>query len=436
MKPRILLWIIILLLVGAILVDVPKFPKITLPGTNYSFTFPSDRFPIKLGLDLQGGVELVYQANMDQIPEVEKDQTLNSVKGVIERRVNPTGTSEIVVQTAKVGGLRRIIVDLPGAKDASSAAELIGRTAQLEFKEMPTDLRPEATASGIPPIFLATPTGLTGSDLKQNGAKAEPDSRGGGWQVTLEFTSEGSKKFAEITKRNIGKQLPIFLDEQILSAPTVSQEIIGSAVITGSFTAQEAKDLAKLINGGALKVPIELIQSRSISASLGAESVKKSLVAGLIGLGIILIYMVAYYGFLGLVADAALIIYALLVLAIFKTGLFILPPVTLSLPGIAGFILSIGMAVDANILIFERMKEEKRWGKSPRSALELGFSRAWSSIRDSNISSLITASILYYFGTGLIKGFAVTLAIGVLVSMFTAVVVTRTFLRLLTRGAR
>ncbi len=247
----------------------------------------------------------------------------------------------------------------------------------------------------------------------------------------MEFTSEGAKKFAEITRRNIGKQLPIFLDEEPIQAPVVQTEIIGgNAVITGSYTAEQAKSLSIQLNAGALPVPIKILEQRSIGASLGQQSINKSIVAGVVGLSLVILYMCFYYGFLGVLADLALLVYALITLAIFKTGLFILPPVTLTLAGIAGFILSIGMAVDANILIFERMKEEKRLGNSPRMALDLGFKRAWSSIRDSNISSLITAGILYFLGTGLIKGFALTLAIGVLVSMFTAVTVTRTLLRL------
>ncbi len=226
----------------------------------------------------------------------------------------------------------------------------------------------------------------------------------------------------------------MFLDNLPISwpPPIVQQEIIGgNAVITGSFTTDEAKNLAIQLNAGALPVPVKILQQRSIGPTLGQESINKSLIAGIIGLGVVVVYMGVYYGLLGLIADVALVIYTILVLAIFKTGLFILPPVTLTLAGIAGFILSIGMAVDANILIFERMKEEIRSGKSKSLALDLGFKRAWSSIWASNTSSLITAIILYGMGTSLVRGFAITLAIGVLVSMFTAVVVTRTFLRIL-----
>lgn len=427
------MWFIILITLAAIFVDSPKLP-ISSPINNFL-----NKFPIKLGLDLQGGSELVLQTQMDKIPEENRDSALESARGVIERRVNLFGVSEAQVQSSKVGSERRILVELPGLKDASSAANLVGKTAQLDFREIPSTISAtmsEATKSGIPLVYFAAPTGLTGADLK----KAQVTYGGGrgaiksGPEVSIEFTPEGAKKFADITKRNVGKELPIFLDDQPISAPTVQQEIDGgNAVITGQFSVEGAKNLAIQLNAGALPVPIKILEQRSIGPTLGQESVNKSLVAGIIGLTIVALYMAFHYGLLGIIADLALLIYTLLILTIFKTGLFILPPVTLTLAGIAGFILSIGMAVDANILIFERMKEERRWGKSKTLSLELGFNRAWSSIWASNVSSLITATILYAFGTSLVRGFAITLAIGVLVSMFTAVVVSRTFLRILVR---
>ncbi len=437
MRPRKLLWLIILLTLLAVFLDLPSFPKLpaklVIPKVNKELPLPNlSPVPIKLGLDLQGGVELVLQAQMDKIAAADRDDALESARQVIERRVNGFGVSEAVVQSAKVGSDRRILVDLPGVSDASQAANLVGKTAELDFREEPASYPPEASQSGLPPVFFFTKTNLTGADLQKSQVTFSSSGKNTGAQVEIQFTPDGAKKFDDITKRNVGKPLAIFLDDQPVSynPPIVQQEIIGgNAVISGNFTSDQAKQLAIQLNAGALKVPVKILSERSISASLGQESVQKSLVAGGIGLVIVILYMIGYYGWLGLIADVALIIYTLLVLAIFKTGLFILPPVTLTLPGIAGFILSIGMAVDANILIFERMKEEKRWGKLPKKALELGFNRAWSSIRDSNISSLITASILYYFGVGLVRGFAITLAIGVLVSMFTAVVVTRTFLR-------
>ncbi|MBI2596044.1 protein translocase subunit SecD [Candidatus Daviesbacteria bacterium] len=443
MKPRRILWFIIILVVFSIFADLPKvsfeLPTLKINGSNF---FGDKKinlnqfvgvFPLKLGLDLQGGTQLVLQTQMEKIAAGDRDKALESAREVIERRVNLFGVSESVVQASKIGGERRILVDLPGIKDASEAALLVGRTAQLDFRELPATESAEATKSGIPAIYFAKPTGLTGADLKRaqvtfgsGGAKQA------GPQVSVEFNEAGAKKFAEITKRNVGRQLPIFLDDTPVSAPVVQQEIAGgNAVISGQFTTDEAKKLAIQLNAGALPVPIKIIEQRSIGASLGQESINKSLVAGSLGLLVVIIYMALYYGVWGIIADLALIIYSLFVLAIFKTGLFILPPVTLTLAGIAGFVLSIGMAVDANILVFERMKEERRWGKSAVQALDLGFKRAWTSIKDSNISSLITASILYFLGTGSVKGFALTLAIGVLVSMFTALVVTKTFLKLL-----
>lgn len=411
--------------------DLPKLPgDPAVPGIGIGINNFLDKFPIKLGLDLQGGTQLVLQTQDDKITEEDRDNALESAREVIERRVNLYGVSEAIVQSSKVGNQRRILVELPGLKDASAAANLVGRTAQLDFRELPATSSVEATPSGE---MAFIPTGLTGADLKKaqvvyGGTNTSSP------QVQIEFTSEGGNKFAEITKRNVDRPLAIFLDDLIVSAPNVEQEILGgTAVITGRFSADEAKNLSIQLNAGALPVPIKILEQRSIGPTLGQESVNKSLVAGAIGLLVVMIYMAAYYGLLGFIVDLALLIYTLLVLAIFKTGLFILPPVTLTLAGIAGFILSVGMAVDANILIFERMKEEIRWGKSKKIALELGFTRAWTSIWASNVSSLMTATILYAFGTSIVRGFAITLAIGVLVSMFTAYVVSRNFLRIVVR---
>ncbi len=420
MKPRMLLWFIIVLVALSLVVDIPYFPQIN--------------FPLKLGLDLQGGTQLVLKTQMDKIEPQDRDSALESAKDIIERRVNLYGLSETIIQTSKIGEERRILVELPGLKDATEAAQMVGKTAKLEFKELmatpSADLVSEATSAAV---FVET--GLTGADLK----RAQVTFGGGqdikaGPQVAIEFTPKGAEKFAQVTKRNVGKPLAIFLDDELVNTPTVQQEILGgNAVITGQFTTDEAKNLSIQLNAGALPVPIQILEQRSIGPTLGQESINKSLVAGVIGLVVVAVYMAVYYKVLGLVADGALVIYTLLILAIFKTGLFIMPPVTLTLAGIAGFILSIGMAVDANILIFERMKEEIRWGKSQTLALDLGFKRAWSSIWASNVSSLMTAAILYGMGTTLIKGFAITLSIGVLVSMFTSYVVSRTFLKLIIR---
>ena len=433
MRPRILPWVILVITILSIVIDLPKLPTLKFLDKQFELSFP-----LKLGLDLQGGTQLILSTEMDKIDSQNRDTALEAAKEVIEKRVNLYGVSEAVVQTSKIGEERRILVELPGIKDASSAANLIGKTAQLDFRELPATLsaqEAQATQSGIPLIYLSKDTGLTGADLRKAQVTFGGTQTGNsGPQVAVDFTDEGAKKFAEITKRNIGNSLPIFLDGQPISAPTVQQEIVGgSAVITGQFSTQEAKELAIQLNAGALPVPIRILEQRLIGPTLGQESVNKSLVAGIIGLGIVIVYMAVYYGYLGIIADVALLIYTAIVLAIFKTGFFILPPITLTLAGIAGFILSIGMAVDANILIFERMKEELRWGKSKVSALDLGFRRAWSSIWASNVSSLITATILYAFGTSIVRGFAITLAIGVIVSMFTSYIVTRTFLRLIIR---
>lgn len=464
MRSRKILWLIIILTVLAIFVNFPSTSQlpnnINLLGKevnlgilkqenlsvkvfgkqiNLNFVLPSNisaRFPIRLGLDLQGGTQLTLQTKMDKINSVDRDTALESARQVIERRVNLYGVSESLVQSSKLGEQRRILVELPGVKDPQEAVNLVGKTAQLDFREFPQGVEEEASKSGVPIYLLAKPTGLTGADLKKSSVTFGSSGKNTGPQVSIEFNDEGVKKFAEITKRNVGKPLAIFLDDQPIMwpPPTVQQEIVGgSAVITGNYTSQEAKNLSIQLNAGALPVPIEIIQQRTIGATLGNESIQRSLIAGAIGLITVMVFMVAYYGIYGLLADVALIIYTLLVLAAFRTGLFIFPPVTLTLAGIAGFILSIGMAVDANILTFERIKEELRSGKSGRLALEHGFSRAWTSIRDSNISSLITATILIVLGTSVVRGFAITLGIGVLVSMFSAIIITRTFMRLMPR---
>lgn len=393
------------------------------------------KFPIKLGLDLQGGTELTLQPQMDKLEAEEKNSALESARKVIERRVNLYGVSEAVVRSSKIGDDRRILVELPGVTDLSTAISLVGKTAQLEFRELVATPSAMMDASPSAAISLETtfPTNLTGADLKRAQVTfGGSGSQISGPQVAIEFTPAGAEKFTEITQKNIGKPLAIFLDNIPISAPTVQQEIIGgNAVITGQFSVEEAKNLAIQLNAGALPVPIKILHQRSIGPSLGAESINKSLVAGLIGLLTVAVYMVAYYGVYGLIADSALLIYSLLVLSIFRTGFFILPPVTLTLAGIAGFILSIGMAVDANILTFERMKEEKRVGKEGKAVLEAAFLRAWPSIRDSNISSLITAVLLYILGTSVVRGFAVTLFIGVMVSMFSVMVVSKTLLKFL-----
>jgi len=389
----------------------------------------------KKGLDLQGGTSITLRANMKDIPEDQRKNALDSSKEVIERRINFFGVSEPLVQTAQVNNDYRIIVEIPGVTDVNQAVSLIGQTAQLSFWEEgaspsgQVDQQVPALPLGVEQVLgpNARNTGLTGKDLKKsavtfNQSTGEP-------QVELSFTSSGTKKFADITKRNVGKIVGIVLDEQLIQAPRVNQPILtGQAEITGQFTLPQAKALQIQLNAGALPVSLTVLQQQAIGATLGEQTVKKSLIAGAIGFLVIVIFMISLYGKLGVVASIALTIYTLITLSLFR-----LIPVTMTLAGIAGFILSIGIAVDANILIFERMREEMRKGKSEFASLDLGFSHAWASIRDSNIASLITSSVLMIFGTGIVRGFALTLAVGVLVSLFSAITVTRTLLRIVYR---
>jgi len=435
-RPRLTFWLIICLTILAFVVDFPKVPVKLQFGPLKIDTFfshpqinlrkigiPLERdLEPKLGLDLQGGVHLVLLADMKDITPEDRNNALDAAEQIIERRVNLFGVAEPLIQTAKVGGDYRIIVELPGVTDVSQALNLIGKTAQLDFRE-PVEASPSATISAFEQNFKKT--NLTGKDLKR--AQLSFSQQTGEPQVSLEFNSEGAKKFEEITGRNVKKTVAIYLDDELISAPTVQEKITGgNAVITGRFTTAEAKNLAIQLNAGALPVPIKVVEQRNVGPTLGAASIQKSFVAGVVGLLIIVFFMIANYGLNGLLADIALLIYTAVVFAIFK-----ILPVTLTLAGIAGFILSIGMAVDANILIFERIKEEIRWGKEKEAAIDLGFNRAWSSIRDSNISSLITCAILFWMGIGIIRGFALTLAIGILVSMFSAITVTKTFLKLI-----
>jgi preprotein translocase subunit SecD len=369
---------------------------------------------------------------MNDIKPEDRSSALDSAKQVIERRVNLFGVSEPIVQSARNQNSYRIIVELPGVTDVNRAVDLIGQTAQLEFREFDEKSQSTTAAYLVPTMTNTISTGLTGKDLKR--AQVRFSTQTGEPEVSIEFGSDGAKKFADITKRLVGKPLAIFLDNTPVTAPRVNTEITdGQAVITGSFTQEAARLLALQLNAGALPVPVSIVEKSTVGATLGQESVVKSLQAGGIGLAIVAGFMIAKYGWLGVFADLALVLYGLLNFALFR---FI--PVTLTLPGVAGFLLSIGMAVDSNILIFERFKEEKRLGKPWRVAMELGFGRAWDSIRDANFTTLITCAVLFNPGnwqllpsSGMVRGFAVTLFIGVVTSLFTGIVVTRTFLRVL-----
>lgn len=427
-NPRFLLFLIIILAISTLLIDIPIkgiFPF----AKNLSF---------KKGLDLAGGTSLTYRADMKDVPGSQKEKAIAGAKTVIERRINLFGVSEPVVQTASGDNDYRIIIELPGV-NIDQAKEIIGTTAELSFWEAGATYSAKIASSSAYPLGLLEilgnnpkKTNLTGRDLRDTSVSFDPNN--GKPQVQLSFTDSGTKKFADITKKNVNKIVAIVLDNIVIEAPKVNQPILtGDAVISGRFTKESATALSTALNAGALPVPLIPLQQHAVDATLGQESLLKSLFAGILGIVVIIIFMIVLYGRLGVISSIALVLYTLFVLAIFKLSSLTPYGITLTLSGIAGFILSIGMAVDANILIFERMKEEKRLGRSNPDALTLGFSRAWSSIRDSNVASLITSFVLYQYGTGAVRGFALTLAIGVLISMFSAIVVTRTFLRIVYR---
>ena len=543
--------IIILLTLLCFLIDSPVLPT-WVPGHTWF-----SKQNIHLGLDLQGGTQLIYQTDTTEMPAEQRATAIEGARDVIERRVNVFGVAEPIIQTTKAGKGWHLLVELPGVKDVNAAINMIGETPILEFKEqgLPREttaserdqikkynqevlikaegileqaLKPgadftalakeysedtgtkdnggdvgwfskgmlvpefetavfenlvidEITPELVKSIFgyhiikktderikedtgleieMEEPegvkietepvkevrashilimtqseellqqqvnwqyTGLTGKQLKTAFVSFDPQTNEP--EVSLEFDAEGAKLFGEITKRNVGKPVAIFLDNIPLSVPMVNEAILsGKAVITGSFDLIEAKELAQRLAAGALPVPIKLISQQNIGPSLGKISVQKSFIAGVLGFLIIIFFMISYYKKRGMIASLALCIYALIVLAFYK-----LIPVTLTLAGIAGFVISLGMAVDANILIFERIRDEEKLGKPTIAAIHDGFKHAWTAIRDSNITTLIVCFILYYFGSGLVRGFGLTLGIGVLISMFTAIVVTKTFLEL------
>ncbi len=414
--------------------------------------------PMRLGLDLRGGSQLTIQLKTSEEVPVIDERVINAVQSVIENRVNGLGVSESVVQTI---GQDQILVQLPGVSDPEQAERVLGGTAQLDFREQKpgtegqllaeTQVKQElefqleiARQNGDQAEIEQTLASLLssrqaiaqlyeepllrGQDLRD----ASPEPTGGNnWNIALRFSSEGGDKFAQLTRNlaGTGRTIGIFLDDQLISYPTVPVDFAetgivgGSAVITGRFTAEQANDLAVQLRGGALPVPVEIVENRTVGATLGRDSIQRSIYAGLGGLILVLIFMVAYYRLPGLIADIALIVYALLTLALFN-----LLGVTLTLPGIAGFILSIGMAVDANVLIFERTREELRSGKTLYRSVESGFYRAFGSILDGNLTTGIACIALFWLGTGLVKGFALTLGLGVAVSMFTAVTCSRTLM--------
>ena len=386
----------------------------------------------RLGLDLSGGSHLIYRADVSALDPSEVAESMEALRDVIERRVNLFGVSEPVVQVEGAsfvsGGEQKLIVDLPGVTDVEKATTMIGQTPLLEFKtEAPEGTSQNATVGPDGQLSLDLSnqfvnTELTGRYLKKATLEFDPNTREP--RVALQFDEAGTKLFGEITKANVGKMVAIYLDGSPISTPVVRQEILdGQAVISGSFTPTEAKQLVGRLNSGALPVPITLLSKQTIGATLGGSAVAAGVKAGIIGFLLVAAFLILWYRLPGLIAVISLSFFVVIVLALFK-----LIPVTLTAAGIAGFIISMGIAVDANVLIFERIKEELRAGRTIADAVSTGFSRAWSSIRDSNTSSIITAIILFWFGTSLIKGFALTLGMGVLVSMFSAITITKIFL--------
>ncbi len=406
---------ILIIVIGLLALFVDFFPRLRLP--EFGPDGGNRIVETKLGLDLEGGLRVEYQALPvnGQSPDAE---ALGVIRDIVERRVNQTGVSEPVVTTQ---GTDRIVVELPGVDDPQSIRNLIGQTGQLQFVPIPrgAPVATEGQTLNYPPLFsgVEIETATIGSD--QTGRRT----------VNFVLRSEGARLFQEHTRAHVNEQFAITLDNVVISAPNINEEIPNGQVQisagAGGYPLKEAQNLVTVLKFGSLPFPIQELSNETISATLGEEFLAQSLLAGGIAIFLVILFMVIHYRLPGVVAGFALIYYSLVVYAIFR-----LVPVTLTLAGIAGFVLSIGMAVDANILIFERMKEELRVGKSLPSAVEAGFNRAWNSILDSNVSSLITATILFLFGSSVIRGFALVLIIGVLVSMFSAIVVSRSLLRL------
>ncbi len=410
----------------------------------YSTTVnPESRFPFKLGLDLAGGSHLVYQADVSEVAPAEVPNAMAVLRDVIERRTNVFGVSEPIVQVEESSVVtgektQRLVVELPGVTDIDDAIRQIGETPSLEFKlvneealasasDAQISLEEGGVAKDVPQDDPFIVTGLTGRYLDRATLEFGSGSQGqlaNEPVVAIKFNDEGAQLFEQITRDNVGKRLAIFLDGAMMSEPRINEAISGgSAVITGTFTPDEARELVRNLNFGALPVPIELVSTQTIGASLGENALRAGVKAGVVGFIILSVFLILWYRLPGVIAVVALCMYVLMMLALFK---FI--PVVLTAAGIAGLILSVGLAVDANVLIAERIKEELKAGKGTEEAIEEGFARAWLAIRDSNIAHLIAGVILFWFGTSLIKGFALVLSVGVFVSMLSAITISRTLL--------
>jgi preprotein translocase subunit SecD len=440
---------IIIILGTAIFIDIVPGVKI---GNSTRF------FNTHLGLDLVGGVQALLEADVPASQTVSQSDMSVAVQ-IVDSRVNGLGVSEAVIQQA---GSRRIVVELPGETDPAKALATIQQTGMLEFIDMSSLSSQQAASlvhtkistdwvagSTVPssssptPVPSPTPSGpvyhtvMTGADLKNVGVQT---TQGGSYVVAFELNADGAQIFKDFTSSHVGQILGIALDKEVISIPSINSAITtGKGIIEGNFTADSANNLAQLLRYGSLPIPLKVITSKTVGPTLGQDSLQRSLIAGAIGMSVIVIFMAIYYRLPGLVADLALISYALISYAIFRFGIpdgqLHFNPVTFTLPGIAGFVLSVGMAVDANVLIFERIKEELRTGRQLQQAIDLGWNRAWPSIRDSNLSTILTCIIIFVFGSAygasIVKGFALTLGIGVVVSMFTAIVVTRTYLHII-----
>ena len=440
-------YFLILIIIGSVFLFAFVWPEAVNRGIDWTNEqsesvggFKLPKIPEKqfsLGLDLLGGVHLLYEADLSNVDQENRADAMEGIRDVIERRVNFFGVSEPIVQ---VSGENRLIVELAGISDINQAIQMIGETPFLEFKEEAPNAKElidefqkkqsAGQATELDGLILNeqlyVSTGLNGKHLERAQVIFDPQTNQP--QVSLKLNEEGAKLFGEVTTRNLGKTVAIYLDGLAISTPVVQSVITdGNAVITGKFTPQESKLLANRLNSGALPVPINIISQQTIGASLGSESINASLKAGIFGLLFVALFMIAFYRLPGLVAVIALVVYVLIVLSVYK-----LVPVTLTLAGLAGFILSLGIAVDANILIFARMKEELAAGKTLTPSMREGFARAWLSIRDSHVTALLGALVLYAFTTSIVKGFALTLSIGVLTSLFTSITVTRSFLLLCT----
>lgn len=424
---------ILVIIAIAIWIVVPQSGVKKVPFTNKEIR-------ARLGLDLVGGVQAMLEADLPANATIDPE-AMNAARAIVENRVNGLGVTEALVQSA---GDRRIVVEIPGETDSQKALAAVQQTGLLEFvdfselsdvaarsleeKTIQTDyLTGSSITSTVATTGTVFHTVMTGADLKR--VMVQP-SQTGGYEIAFELSDNGAKIFSDFTGTHIGKILAIVLDKTVISTPGIQSRISdGQGVITGNFTIESANAFAVQLRYGSLPIPLKVITSNTVGPTLGEDSLKKSVIAGAIGLLAVILFMVSLYRLPGVLADLALLVYALVSYAI-----FVFVPVTLTLPGIAGFVLSIGVAVDANILIFERLKEELRSGRTLRQAIDLGWSRAWPSIRDSNISTLITCVILFWFGStygaSIVKGFSITLGIGVFVSMFTAIIVTRTFLHL------